>query len=87
MTGPESLDLAREAVIIVLKATGPLMGIGLAVGLVVAFFQALTQIQEQSLAFVPKIVAMFLALILFLPFIGQLMAGLMETVMDRIIAG
>ncbi|MGF1455654.1 MAG: flagellar biosynthetic protein FliQ [Alphaproteobacteria bacterium] len=87
MTGPETLDIARVAIVILLKATVPLMGVGLAIGLVVAFFQALTQIQEQSLAFVPKIVAMFLALIVFLPFIGQLMANLMETVVDRIIAG
>ncbi len=87
MDGAEVIDLAREAIFTLLKATGPLMLLGLGVGLIVAFFQALTQIQEMSLSFVPKIIAMFLALIVFLPYIGQLLAGLMDSIIERIMAG
>ncbi len=87
MTGPETIDLAREAIYIVLKATAPLMAVAMGVGLVIALFQALTQVQEMTLTFVPKIVAVFLTLVITLPFIGRLMADLMETVVDRIIAG
>ncbi|MHA1545505.1 MAG: flagellar biosynthetic protein FliQ, partial [Alphaproteobacteria bacterium] len=62
MTGAEVLDVARDGVITLLKVAGPLMMVALLVGLAVALLQALTQVQEITLVFVPKIVAMFLAL-------------------------
>ena len=54
------------------------------VGVAIGFFQALTQIQEQTLVYAPKILAVFLALLLFLPFMGALMAGFMAQIAARI---
>lgn len=58
------LDTARDAILTTLKISVPVLLIGLIVGLIVSIFQATTQIQEQSLHFVPKILAMFIALVL-----------------------
>ena len=58
MDTTEALDLGREALVMVLIIAGPVMGIGLIVGLLISLFQSLTQLQEQTLTFVPKIVAM-----------------------------
>jgi len=57
---------------------------GLVVGLVIAFFQALTQIQEMTLVFVPKIIAIFAALLIFLPLMGGLLANFADQVFTRI---
>lgn len=87
MTGPEVLDIARESIFVLLKVAGPMMLVGLGVGLLISLFQALTQIQEMTLAFVPKIVAIFLTLLLTLPFIGAQLTSLMETIADQIARG
>ncbi|NLP00078.1 MAG: flagellar biosynthesis protein FliQ [Clostridiaceae bacterium] len=58
------LDVARDALLTVIKMSAPVLLIGLTVGLIVSIFQATTQIQEQSLHFVPKILAMLIALLL-----------------------
>ena len=71
MEGPELLDVARETIWLTLKISAPVMIVGLVVGLIVSLFQALTQIQEMTLAYVPKIIAIFLALYLFLTFMSQ----------------
>ncbi len=63
------IGLAGQAVYIVLKASAPMLVLGLVVGLIVSIFQATTQIQEQTLAFVPKIIAVLLALLLFGPWV------------------
>jgi flagellar biosynthetic protein FliQ len=63
------IGLASEAVFVVLKASAPMLILALVVGLIVSIFQATTQIQEQTLAFVPKIVAVFLSIIIFGPWI------------------
>ncbi|WP_055108450.1 flagellar biosynthesis protein FliQ [Paenibacillus ihumii] len=63
------IGLAGQAVYTVLKVSAPMLVIGLAVGLIVSIFQATTQIQEQTLAFVPKIIAVLLALLFFGPWI------------------
>jgi flagellar biosynthetic protein FliQ len=63
------------------------MAIGLSVGLMIALFQALTQIQEMTLTFVPKIVAIFASLLLLLPFMGSSLSGMMARISARIIAG
>jgi flagellar biosynthetic protein FliQ len=81
------LDVARDGIVVFLKVGGPLMAIALLVGFVVSLFQALTQIQEQTLVFVPKIIAVFAALLLFLPFMGDAMAGYMGRVAARIATG
>lgn len=65
------IDLAREAIYTVIVAGGPLLLIALTVGLIVSIFQTVTSIQEQTLAFVPKILAVFVGMLLFGPFMGQ----------------
>lgn len=87
MNGADVLDIAREAIWTLILVAGPIMAIGLVVGLVIALFQALTQIQEMTLTFVPKIVAIFLSLLLLLPFMGQAMQHLMTLLVDRIATG
>jgi len=87
MTGPEVLDIARSGIFLLLKLAGPLMVAGLVVGVVIALMQALTQIQEMTLVFVPKIIAVFLMLLLTLPFMGQALNAYMDMIFERIIAG
>ncbi len=87
MTGPEILDIARDGVWTLLLVASPVMLVGLGVGLIVALFQALTQIQEMTLVFVPKIIAMFLALLVALPFMGQALGGYMERIAQHIVGG
>ena len=87
MTGLAILDVARDGIFVFLKVAGPLMLVALVVGLVVSLLQALTQIQEQTLIYVPKIVAVFAALLLMLPFMGDALAGYMTRITARIIAG
>ncbi|WP_339748765.1 flagellar biosynthesis protein FliQ [uncultured Maricaulis sp.] len=85
MTGPEVLDFARDAIWLTLAMAGPIMLTGLAVGIVIALFQALTQIQEMTLVFVPKIIAIFVSMLLFLPLMGALLSGFMAEVVQRIV--
>lgn len=87
MTPGEVLDFGAEAIWVMLAMAAPVMLIGLAVGVVIALLQALTQVQEMTLVFVPKIIAIFLALLVFLPLMGALLSGFMQTVADRIVAG
>jgi len=71
MTGAETLDVAREAIWTIVLVSGPLLAVGLVVGVVISLVQALTQIQEQTLVFVPKILAIFVTLLLALPFMAD----------------
>jgi len=87
MTAGEVLDIGAEAIWVMLAMAAPVMLIGLAVGVIIALLQALTQVQEMTLVFVPKIIAIFLALLIFLPLMGALLAGFMQTIADRIVAG
>ena len=64
-----ALDMGRDAMLLVLTVSAPVLAIGMVVGLLVSLFQAVTQLQEQTLTFVPKIVAMTLAAMLFVPWI------------------
>ncbi len=84
MSGAEVLDVARDAVFVLLRVSGPLMLIALATGMVVALIQAVTQIQEMTLTFVPKILALFAALLLLLPFMSLSLGAFMERVADQI---
>ncbi|GJE25905.1 flagellar biosynthesis protein FliQ [Methylobacterium organophilum] len=87
MTGLAILDIARDGIFTFLKVAGPLMIVALLVGLAVSLFQALTQIQEQTLIYVPKIVAVFGAMLLMLPFMGDALAGYMTRIAARIASG
>jgi flagellar biosynthetic protein FliQ len=87
MTGAETLDVARDAIWTIVVVSSPLMVVGLVVGVVVSLFQALTQIQEQTLVFVPKILAIFVTLLLALPFMADQLQSHMMRISSRIIGG
>jgi flagellar biosynthetic protein FliQ len=87
MTGAEVLDIAREAIVTLVLVASPLMVVGLVVGVIISLVQALTQIQEMTLVFVPKILAMFAALLLALPFMADLMHSEMSRIAARIVGG
>ena len=86
MTGAELLDLAREAFWVAILVSGPAMLAGLIVGFAIALLQALTQVQEMTLVFVPRIIVMFLVIALTLPFMGATL-GRFATKIFAIIAG
>ncbi len=86
MTGAELLDIAREAFWVAILVAGPAMLAGLLVGLAIALVQALTQVQEMTLVFVPRIIVMFLVIALTLPFMGATL-GRFATKLFTIIAG
>ena len=85
MTGPEVLDVARDAIITLVLVSSPLMLVGLAVGVAISLLQALTQIQEMTLVFVPKILAIFVALLVALPFMADELQGQMARIAARIV--
>jgi len=86
MNGAEVLEIARDAIWVLLQVSAPIMLIALGVGLVIALLQALTQVQEMTIVFVPKIIAIFVSLLLFLPFMSISMGGLMDRLAQRIAA-
>lgn len=86
MNATDVLEVAREAVITMLIVGAPLLVPALVVGLIIALVQALTQVQEMTLTFVPKIIVMFLVLIVTMPFLLTTMVGFGESLMDRIVA-
>lgn len=87
MTTADVIEVTRDAIVTFLKVGGPLMIIALAVGLVISLLQALTQIQEQTLVFVPKIVALAAGSLLLAPFMGDALASYMTRVAARIVSG
>ncbi len=87
MTGAEVLDIANQGIWTLIIVSLPMMLVGLVVGVVIALFQALTQIQEQTLVFVPKIIAIFVTMLIALPFLGATMSAYMTRVVDMIIVG
>ena len=87
MTSADALGIAREAIIVALKLGAPAMLLALAVGLAISFFQALTQIQEMTLTFVPKMIVILLSLLLFLPFMLSTLSSFTESLMGRIVSG
>ncbi|MGI9383154.1 MAG: flagellar biosynthesis protein FliQ [Methyloligellaceae bacterium] len=87
MSGAEILDIARDGIWTLLKVSGPPMIVGLLVGVLIALFQALTQIQEMTLVFIPKIIAIFLTMMVALPFMGAALAGYMDRVAIHIVGG
>ena len=84
MNGAEVLDVGRQAIWLTLQLCAPILLVGLVVGVAIGFFQALTQIQEQTLVYAPKILAVFLALLVFLPMMGALMSSFMHQIANRI---
>lgn len=86
MTGAEVVGSAQDALFTVVAVSAPLMVIGTVVGVVVSLLQALTQIQEQTLIYVPKIVATFITLLIALPFMAQLSHQQFLRMVARILA-
>ncbi len=86
MNSSEVLDVARDAIFVTLKIGGPIMLIALITGLIIALFQALTQIQEMTLAFVPKILVIFVSILLFMPFMLATLISFTERMAERIVS-
>ena len=86
MTPAEVLDLGRDALWLTILISAPAMIVGLIVGLAISLLQTLTQIQEQTLVFVPKILAIFVTRVLFLPIMGGLLGRFTEGVFQKIAA-
>ena len=87
MNEVEVLDISREAIFTLIKVVSPVLLVALFIGLKIGIFQALTQIQEMTLAFVPKILGVFFTLILLFPFMLNLMRMLSDTLFDKIVNG
>ena len=86
MSGAEVIDVGRDALWLTIQMSAPVMLVALAVGVGIGLLQALTQIQEQTLVYAPKILAIFVTLLLFMPLMGALMGGFMRQVAARIAA-
>ncbi len=87
MNEVEVLDISREAIFTLIKVVSPVLLVALFIGLIIGIFQALTQIQEMTLAFVPKILCVFLTLILLFPFMLNQMRNLSSVLFDKIVSG
>ena len=84
VTGTEVMDVGRDALWLTIQLASPVQIVGLIVGVVIGLFQALTQIQEATLIFAPKIIAIFVSLLLLLPLMGALMGGFFQQITERI---
>ncbi|HLB80563.1 MAG TPA: flagellar biosynthesis protein FliQ [Dongiaceae bacterium] len=84
MNEADVLGIAREAIVVMIQIGAPVMLLALVVGLVVSLVQALTQIQEMTLTFIPKILAIFGSLLLFMPFMLATLSSFTERLMARI---
>ena len=78
MTEQEVMDITRAALFLIIECSAPLLLISLVVGLIISIFQTITSIQEQTLTFVPKIIAVFLGVIIFGSWIATNITGYME---------
>ena len=85
MNDAEVIETAQQAIFIAIQISAPVLLIGLVVGVSIALVQALTQVQEITLVFVPKIMAIFLALAFFLPMMMTRLIVFMESLADRMI--
>jgi flagellar biosynthetic protein FliQ len=86
MNEVEVLDIGRDAVWVMLKVAGPILIVGLIVGLSISVFQTITHIQEMTLTFIPKIIAVFTSLILFMPWMLTQLNEFNQRIMDKIIS-
>ncbi|MCH7554624.1 MAG: flagellar biosynthesis protein FliQ [Proteobacteria bacterium] len=83
MSTNDILEIGTDAILTLLMVGSPIMGVALAVGLMISLFQALTQMQEQTLSFVPKVTAMVVTFMLFLPFMMSTITGFAERMFER----
>ena len=82
----EVIELGRDAIFTLLKISAPIMGMALVVGLIIALFQTLTSIQEMTLTFVPKILVIFVSVLLFLPYMLSTLSGFTVSLYDRMLS-
>lgn len=87
MTEAELLDLARETMVVLLKVSAPALLVGLVVGLLISILQTLTQLMEQTLTFVPKLLAISMTLLLFGSFMLEGLITFTRHIMDRVVSG
>lgn len=87
MNETEIIEISRQALLLTIQLSLPVLMVGLIVGVSIALVQALTQVQEITLVFVPKIVAIFLSLFFFLPWMTSTLVVFMEGLAERMIAG
>ena len=85
MNGAEVLDIARDGMWTLVVVAAPVMLVGLLVGVIIGLLQAVTQVQEATLVYVPKILAIFVALVVAFPFMGSTLNGYMVRIMTRIV--
>jgi len=81
------LEIAREAIWVMLKISAPVLFVSLLIGLAISLFQALTQIQEVTLTFVPKLISIFATLLIFLPFMIETLKVFTEHLAEKIVSG
>jgi len=86
MNTVQVIEMSRDAIVVLLKIGAPVMTIALLTGLAISLVQALTQIQEMTLAFVPKILVIFLSILMLLPFMMTTLTSFTQTLFDRIVA-
>ena len=84
MSGDLVIQLGQDALMVVLIVCAPMLGLGLTVGLMVSVFQATTSIQEQTLAFIPKIIAVFVAILIFGPWMLSIMVEFFTDIFTNI---
>ena len=84
MTPEYVLDIGRQAIETILLISAPMLLAGLIVGLLVSIFQAATQINEQTMTFIPKIVAVFLSLLIFAPWMIKIMLSFTTNILQNI---
>lgn len=87
MDSTSAIELARTALVLVLTIAGPMLIASLIVGVIVGLLQALTQVQEMTLTFVPKLLVLGVVMLLCLPMIGHALSSFMARISDLIIAG
>ncbi len=85
MNEVEVLEISKDAVFVLLKVVTPILMVALIIGLAIGIFQALTQIQEMTLAFVPKIIGVFICILIMIPFMVSQMRIFTEGLYDKII--
>jgi flagellar biosynthetic protein FliQ len=85
MNEAEVIEICREAIIVMFKITGPVLLAGLVIGVIISLLQAVTQIQEMTLTFIPKMVTIFGLTLLLLPFMLSSLGGFTKMLADKIV--
>ncbi|NBX74324.1 MAG: flagellar biosynthetic protein FliQ [Alphaproteobacteria bacterium] len=87
MNETEIIDICREAIMVMLRLAGPLLLAGLILGVIISILQAVTQIQEMTVSFVPKLLVIFLLTLWLMPFMLNDLGQFTNQLMDRVVTG